>query len=331
MTSDESVVDRPLRAAEPHPDVQALMDLAEQAGRPTFRDLGVEQGRALLESLGSAGEADPVGAVEDRTIEGPGGDLDVRVYRPATAAQTSGADEDGARPGAMLYFHGGGWALGSLDTHDATCRTLANESGRVVVSVDYRLAPEDRFPAAVEDAWAATQWVASAGDDIGIDTDRLAVAGDSAGGTLAAVVALLARDRGGLALDYQLLCYPALAPTEDMPSHDENATGYLLETADIAWFKREYLGSDVHARNPYAFPLQACDFAGVAPATVVTAGFDPIRDEGVAYVEALHEAGVAVRHRNYPDMIHGFLGKLAEPELTVAREALPTIAGDLPD
>jgi acetyl esterase len=278
-----------------------------------------EEARTLFEGLRSGEPSESVGDVTDRTIPGPDDEIPIRVYRP-----------DAERPHpVVVYFHGGGWVVGSLDTHDPVCRHLTNAADCAVVSVDYRLAPEHPFPAATEDAVAAVEWVADEGEELGVDSDRLAVGGDSAGGNLAAVVSLVARNRHGPAIDRQVLIYPATSASDDWPSTRENADGYFLTRSEMEWFGDQYFESDLHARNPYAFPLQACDHGGLPPATVVTAGLDPLRDEGVAYAEALADAGVDVTHRNYEGMIHGFASMLEEPEVDPAHDAIAAIADDL--
>ncbi|MFT4889253.1 MAG: acetyl esterase [Halobacteriales archaeon] len=234
----------------------------------------------------------------------------------------------------IVYFHGGGFVLGGLDTHDDTCRVLCNAAEAVVVSVDYRLAPEHPFPAAVEDAYAATEWAAAGAASMDGDPERVVVAGDSAGGTLAAAVSLLARDRadrGEPAPDvaYQVLFYPSTAVEGEFPSRSENAEGYFLETADLRYFRDHYLAHELQAYNRYAFPMEACTLAGLPPATVVTAGFDPLRDEGRAFADRLDAAGVDVTSRNYEDVIHGFVSLLGQYELSRARQAIEDVAADL--
>ncbi|NEU56190.1 alpha/beta hydrolase [Halorussus sp. MSC15.2] len=307
-------------ASEPHPQVQALLEQLDQMGTPELSTLDPAEARTLFEELRSGDSSESVGDVTDRTIPGPGGDLPIRVYSP-----------DGERPHPVLvYFHGGGWVVGSIDTHDSVCRHLTNAADCAVVSVDYRLAPEHPFPAPTEDAVAAVEWVAENGAEIGVDADRLAVGGDSAGGNLAAVAALVARDRGGPDIDRQVLIYPATSARDDWPSVAENDEGYLLTRSEMEWFGDQFFESPLDARNPYAFPLQACDHGGLPPATVVTAGFDPLRDEGQAYADALADAGVDVTVRNYEGMIHGFVDMLEDPvELDRAREAIETIGEDL--
>jgi acetyl esterase len=238
-------------------------------------------------------DADPLAAATaDFGIPGPASDIPVRRYRPSGT---------GPFP-TVVYFHGGGFVLGSLDTHDLLCRHLTVRSDCVVVSVDYRLAPEHPFPAAVKDARAALEW--AAGDPTELDADgQIAVAGDSAGGNLAAMTSLLATGNDGPALDvdHQLLVYPAVAMGREYPSTRDHA-GYVLEAADMEWFNDCYFGSDLTLRNPCADPMRACDLSGLPPATVVTAGFDPLRDAGIACARRLDDEGVPVRLRNYPEM-----------------------------
>jgi acetyl esterase len=207
----------------------------------------------------------------------------------------------------LVYFHGGGWVIGNPDTHDNLCKALANRSSARVVSVDYRLAPEHRFPAAPEDCYAATCWVAERGAEIGVDGARLAVAGDSAGGNLATVVALMARDRGGPRLRHQVLIYPVTDCDFDTPSYRDNAEGYLLTRDAMRWFWDHYLPDPDLRTNPYAAPLRAEKLAGLPPATVLTAEYDPLRDEGEAYAARLREAGVPVEATRHHGQIHGFV------------------------
>ena len=225
-----------------------------------------------------------------------------------------------------MYFHGGGWVIGSIDTHDGTCRALCARTPCVVVSVDYRLAPDDRFPAAVDDAWAATAWVYERANLLMIDQAKVAVGGDSAGGNLAAVVALRARDHG-LPLVHQLLIYPVCDHDLETASYEESAAGYGLTRAAMGWFWDHYLGPDGERVHPEASPLRAGDLAGVAPAFVLTVEHDPLRDEGEAYARRLEQAGVPVALSRYPGVVHGFIRMPG----TMARghEALDECAGAL--
>jgi acetyl esterase len=281
------------------PQAKQMMDQITAAGMPALDEMSVPEARQAIQAMVAMGaEPPPVAAVTNRTIPGPAGEIPVRIYTPAGT---------GPFP-ALVYFHGGGWVIGSLDTHDGTCRELANGAGCVVVSVDYRLAPENKFPAAAEDAYAATKWVFANAAALGADARRVAIGGDSAGGNLAAVVALMARDRGGPPLAFQLLVYPVTDAARDTPSYVDNADGYFLTAKAMAWFWNHYLPRPADGENPYASPLRAADVSGLAPALVITAEFDPLRDEGEAYARRLEKAGVAVRLTRYDGMIHGFFG-----------------------
>jgi len=257
--------------------------------------------QAMAAMPGSVGPVEEVARVESRTVPGPAGEIPVRIYAPSEARGLP----------ALVYFHGGGFVIGSLDTHDGTCRSLANAIGCTVVSVDYRLAPEHKFPAGPEDCYAATRWVAEKGGEIGIDTSRVAIGGDSAGGNLAAVVALMARDRRGPALRHQLLIYPVANHDFETASYEENKRGYLLSREMMRWFWNHYLGEPEQGKHPYASPLRAERLAGLPPAHVVTAEFDPLRDEGEALATRLRREGVPTTHVRYDGMIHGFFSMTA--------------------
>jgi acetyl esterase len=234
--------------------------------------------------------------VQDRTIPGPNGEIPLRVYTP----------RGGGPFAAVVYFHGGGWVQGDLDTHDLFCRMLCDESAAVVAAVGYRLAPEHRYPAAAEDCYAATSWLATHPAAVNIDESRMAVLGDSAGGNLAAVVALMARDRGGPALRLQVPLFPVTDHNYDTASYAAHGEGYLLERASMEWYWGHYVRDDVEAREPYASPLRAADLRGVAPAHVVTAEFDPLLDEGEAYADRLAAAGVPTSRKCYAGQVHFF-------------------------
>ena len=281
------------------PQAKAVLDQMAALGLPAMITLSPEQARRQMEMRRAAAPpGDPVAHVEDRAIPGPAGDIPIRIYTP---------EASGTLP-VLVYFHGGGWVIGSIETHDATSRALANAAGCIVVSVDYRLAPEHKFPAAAEDAYAATKWVAESAAALGGDPRRIAVGGDSAGGNLAAAVCLMARDRGGPSLAYQVLIYPVTDYSFDTPSYRENAEGYLLTKDSMGWFWNHYLRDESDGRNPYASPLRAESLAGLPPALIITAEFDPLRDEGEAYADRLREAGVPVACSRYDGMIHGFVG-----------------------
>jgi acetyl esterase len=266
---------------------------------PKVHTMEAADARAMAKAMPTtAAEPESVAIVYDRDIPGPAGDIPVRVYRP----QPIGGDP---LP-VVVYFHGGGWVLCDLDTHDNTCRALANGVDAVIVSVDYRLAPEHKFPAAAEDAYAATQWVFDHAAELGADPDRLAVAGDSAGGNLAAVVPLMARDRGGPPIRFQLLIYPVTDYSFDTPSYRDNAEGFFLLKVHMEWYWQQYIASDEEGANPYASPLRVKDASGLPPGMVITAELDPLRDEGEAYGKKLADAGVPFTVRRYDGMFHGF-------------------------
>lgn len=298
VTGDDARGDRLAPGARP------LVDALSAA----FPDIGgavtdaAEARRILAAAPASGKTAAAVGEVEDRVVPGPAGapDLPVRVYRPEGPGR--------ARP-TVVFFHGGGYTLCGLDTHDATARTLCAESGAVVVSVAYRLAPEHRFPAAAEDAYAALCWAAvqARAGALGGDPAAVVTAGDSSGGGLATVAALMARDREGPAVALQVLIYPVLDAGQGSGSYTSNATGYFLTAAHMRWFWEQYLGPDGDGTHPYASPLLA-DLTGLPPAHIVTAGCDPLCDEGAAYAEKLRLAGVLVTRGHHPQMFHGFLG-----------------------
>jgi acetyl esterase len=279
------------------PQVESLLDLLNDYDISLSGD--VAQSRQQLDTMmGLAGD-DPVevGTVSEFTIPAENHDLPARAYVP---------EGEGPFP-TVAFFHGGGFVLGSLDGYDNLCRLLARRSGCLVVSVDYRLAPEHPWPAALEDAYTATNWLSSNAERFSGDGSRLAVAGDSAGGNLAATLSLLARERGMPDIDRQILLYPATTYLEPMDSRAENASGYFLTAEDLLWFVNQYIGNELDAHNPLAFPLSARDLTRLPPAFVMTCGFDPLRDEGIAYAERLREAGVDVEQTNYESMIHGFL------------------------
>ncbi|GAA1337148.1 alpha/beta hydrolase [Saccharothrix algeriensis] len=252
---------------------------------------------------------EPVESVVDRTVPGPAAEIPVRVYTP---------HGDGPFP-VLVWYHGGGWVLGSLDENDATCRALCNAVGVVVVSVDYRLAPEHRYPAAVEDAYAALTWVAAHGAEIGAD-GRVAVGGESAGGNLAAVVSLMARDHDGPAISLQLLATPVTAPPSDRPSYVDYGQGHFLDRESMEWFFRQYPRDPSDLDDPYLAPLAASHLGGLPPALVMTAEYDPLRDEAEEYAHRLLDAGVPVTLLRYEGQIHGFFALLVD-QLSVSAEA----------
>lgn len=284
------------------PQAASVLERATRANLPPYARIGASAARELYrETRGALAPPPPeVAKVENLLATGPAGPIPVRLYRALGAA-------DDERLPVLVYFHGGGWTIGDLDTHDVVCREFANLAGCAVASVDYRLAPEHKFPAAVEDAIAATHWVGRMAGTLGLDPARVAVGGDSAGGNLATVVAITLRDAGGPPLAMQVLIYPATDMAADRESHMEFAEGYMLTREAILWFTANYLRGAQDVLDWRASPLRARDLAGVAPAYVVTAGFDPLRDEGKAYADRLHEAGVPVTYECFEGMIHGFV------------------------
>lgn len=280
------------------PQARLILDQIAAQGGMELHQLSVSDARIAFEKLRLPIAAEPVAHVENRTIPGPAGAVPVRVYRAADAATPAPA---------LVYFHGGGWVIGDLESHDNFCRALANRTRAVVVSVDYRLAPEHRYPAAAEDCYAAMCFVAERGGEIGADGARIAVAGDSAGGNLAAAVALMARDRSGPPLRHQVLIYPVADHDFDTASYRDNAIGYLLSREGMQWFWSHYVPNAAQRNEAYAAPLRAEKLALLPPATVITAEYDPLRDEGEAYAVRLRDAGVATVATRYDGQIHGFV------------------------
>jgi acetyl esterase len=292
----------PERATGLDPQAKAVLDLVIKSGRPAYHTLSPKEARQLFRETRPASTPTPpeIGVVRDLSADGPHGPIPLRVCRPSGVA-------DSAPLPTLVFFHGGGWVIGDLDTHDVLCRQLTAEAGVSVVAVDYRLAPEHKFPASLDDAWAATRWVVSHAPDLGVDPRRLAVGGDSAGGNLAAVVALLARDAGGPALALQVLLYPVTDVAAESRSYEEFADGFMLTRDSMRWFTAHYLRKKEEAADWRVSPLRAPSLAGLPPALVVTAGFDPLRDEGEAYAVRLREAGVRVDYACYGGMLHGFV------------------------
>jgi acetyl esterase len=281
------------------PQVQAYMDQMAALNMPALNTLTPEVIREVIRmQFAMLGEPEPVAHVENRTIPGPAGEIPARIYTP---------QGDGPFP-VLVYFHGGGWVICNLDTHDGLCRSLTNQAGCIVVSVDYRLAPEHKFPAAPEDCYAATQWVAENAAQFNGDPTRIAIGGDSAGGNLTAVVAQMARDKGGPQIALQLLIYPATDFRMGTPSIEENGEGYGLTKQDMIWFTNHYLNSEEDKLHPLASPFLTSNLTGLPPALVITAEYDPLRDEGERYGQRLQEAGVPVTITRYDGMTHGFVG-----------------------
>jgi acetyl esterase len=290
------------------PNVKLMLDAMASANMNPFEDNILAKSAADLRTALSANRVPapevPIARFEDRImVAADGVSVPVRVYWPST--------DDAKRP-AIVYYHGGGWVIGGLDTHDGSARALANSTDAIVVFIDYRLAPEAQFPTPAEDCYDGLLWTVEHADELVIDVTRLAVAGDSAGGNLAAVVALMARDRQGPALRYQLLVYPCtdMDPSR-WPSMSENKNGYFLTTDSMVWFYDQYVPNAADRTNPYASPIYSSDLSNLPPAFVITAEFDPLRDEGEAYGKALAAAGVATEIERYDGMIHGFFGMTA--------------------
>lgn len=299
------------------PELASMVAEIEAAGVPEWHAMSVAAARRVEDELFTEEGGPPVARIRDLAFDGPGGEVPVRVYRP---------EAEGPLP-MLVYYHGGGWVLGTLDSVDPICRRLARRIGCLVVSVDYRLAPEHPFPAAVDDAYAALTWAHEQADALGGDPTRLGVAGTSAGGNLAAATGL--RAGGDHSLRAQALLYPITDHDFRTESYRENADGPLLTRQDMIWFWEQYLRSPVDAHNPFASVLRADrdDLASTPPAEVVTAGHDPLRDEGVAYAERLADAGADVNHAHHPSMAHGFLSLTAA--VTAADQALDDLAGSL--
>ena len=300
------------------PQMQKIMDATLALGLPPIERMTVEQARENMRQRTPAlGPVQEVKVVEEHHVPVANGTIGLRLYRPSDTRPLP----------ALVFYHGGGWVIGDLYTHDGVCRAIANAAGCAVASVDYRLAPERKYPAAFEDSYAALVWLASQASALGIDVARLAVGGDSAGGNLAAAVALAARDRRGPRLALQLLIYPVTAHDFDTASYRENGEGYMLTREGMKWFWSHYLAKPEDGRQPYASPLLANDVSGVAPALVITAEYDPLRDEGEAYAKRLAEAGVPVTVSRYPGLVHGFIRMINV--LDPAKRAVEEVAAAL--
>ncbi|AMM31541.1 Lipase/esterase [Sinomonas atrocyanea] len=276
---------------------QQLLDTASKAGLPPVYEVPVDEARERMRKGFISGDPEEIDELRDLRIPGPQGGIPARLYRPAS---------DQRLP-LVVFFHGGGWTVNDLDTHDRLCAILAKKSGCAVLSVDYRRSPEAKYPAAVDDAYSAYRWALDNARSLGADANATALAGDSSGGTLAAAVSLLSRDRRGPRADYQLLLYPALDYFEpSTPSYEERGKGYSLDKRFMEWSWRNYLPDSWDRDDPYLFPLRAHDLKGLPKTLVLTAEFDPLRDEGTAYAERLQQAGVLVEHIHLDDQMHGF-------------------------
>jgi len=282
--------------------VKGLLDDMAANSTPKLWELAPPQGREMYRMIANTLEPQgiSIGKTENMSIPGPAAPIQIRIYTPVAGGGT-------ALP-VLVYFHGGGFVIGDLETHDPLCRTLANETGAKVVAVDYRLAPEHKFPAAPDDSYAAVKWVETNAASLGVDPNRIAVGGDSAGGNLAAVVCQMAKQKGGPHIVFQLLIYPVTQMRADTGSMKSFAEGYFLEKRTMDWFFDQYTTPGIDPNDPRVSPLAAADLSGLPRAYVVTAGFDPLRDEGKAYADKLNRAGVAAVYVDYPSMIHGFFG-----------------------
>ena len=300
------------------PQAQKVVDALAALNLKPFRDSSPAEARESMRSRTAAlGPFEEVPTVADHRVPVTGGEITVRVYKPAGM---------GPHP-VLVFYHGGGWVIGDLYTHDGICRSIVNAAGCAVASVDYRLAPEFKYPVPVEDSYAGLLWVVANATRLGLDSARIAVGGDSAGGNLAAVMALLARDRRGPRLLLQILVYPVTNHDFGTASYRENGTGFVLTTDDMRWFWRHYLSREEQGREMTASPIRAKSLADLPPALVITAGCDPLRDEGDAYAARLRDAGVAVTLTPYPGMFHGFLRMTRI--LDQSRVLLDEIAGAL--
>jgi len=300
------------------PDAAAVYQAFLESGRPPYDTVSPREARELYLQgrINTNPEPPELKSVAPLAIPAPRGAIPARVYTPLTLRQNNRLAP------CLIFFHGGGWVIGDLDSHDVVCRKLADEGELIVIAIDYRRAPEHRFPAAFEDAFAATKWIADHAREFSIDASRLVVGGDSAGGNLAAVVAVAARDGGGPAITAQVLIYPVTDLSMTHPSHREPETSLLLSHSLIHWFRDQYLASAADINDWRASPLKAKTLAGLPPAYVLTAGADPLRDEGNEYAAKLKQAGVPVTYRTFPGQFHGFftMGKLLEQANVAARE-----------
>ncbi len=300
------------------PQVRIILEEDAARGLPAYHELAPPAARKQMLDLSAP--VDPqlmAERVADRKITGPGGEIPIRLYYP-----------QGNSPyPVVVYFHGGGWVIGNLDTHHALCHALSKTSGCLVVAVDYRLAPENPYPAAIEDAYAATCWVADNAKAIRAAESRIAVLGDSAGGTLATVAAMMARDRGKPDIALQVLIYPITDYNFNTASYLNNGEGYMLTRDLMKWFWNLYLADEKVADQPYVSPLRATDLSGLPEALILTAEFDPLCDEGEAYAQRLQEAGIRVKLTRYNGMIHGFMRMTSR--LDKARLALYEVAETL--
>jgi acetyl esterase len=315
---NHSQKDLPIMPVTLDPDAAAVFKAFQEAGRPPYETVSPVEAREFYLQARFVSNPEPpeLKSIEPLAIPSPAGSIPARVYTPIKLRKA-----DDLAP-CLVFFHGGGWVIGNLDSHDVVCRKLADEGQLIVISIDYRLAPEHKFPAAVDDAIVATKWIAGHAREFGIDATRLLVGGDSAGGNLAAVVALSARDGDGPAISGQVLIYPATDFAMTQPSHRQPETSILLTHSVIRWFRDHYLNGIPDIGDWRASPARATTFAGLPPAYVLTAGADPLRDEGDEYAQRLKDAGVAVTYRTFPGQFHGFftMGKLLQQANVAASE-----------
>jgi acetyl esterase len=300
-----------------HPHARVLLDLMIERQIPPTHTLSPADARAFYRERRAVTQPEPPPIAETRDLKAaaPHGPIALRLYHPQAAAERTSA------PPVLVYFHGGGWVIGDLDTHDTLCRELANSAGCAVVAVDYRMGPEHRFPAAVDDCIAATRWVRDNAAELGVDATRMAVGGDSAGGNLATVVAIALRDAGDLPLRLQLLIYPATDQRRGWPSHSSNGHGYLLTADTMDYFHDHYIPDKAMDLDWRASPLLHPDLSKLPPALVLTAGYDPLRDEALQYSHKLTQAGNRATHINFERQIHGFItmGKVIDEANTAVQ------------
>jgi acetyl esterase len=284
------------------PDAAAVFKAMKEANRPPYETLPATEARELSRQGRAAVQPDPpdIASVENVPVPAPHGVIPVRIYKPLTLPKT------GLAP-SLVFYHGGGWVIGDLESHDVVCRQIATEAGLIVAAVDYRLAPEHKFPAAVDDSIAATKWVATNAEKLGIDANKLFVGGDSAGGNLAAVVAMHARDNGGPRIRGQVLIYPVTDLAMTHASYQDPETGVLLTHSMMRWFRDHYLADHTQIDDWRVSPLRMANLKDLPPAFVLTAGADPLHDEGDEFARRLKQAGVAVTHVNYPGQFHAFI------------------------
>jgi acetyl esterase len=313
--------DQPTAADELNPEIAGLLQQMGGGPNPPFASLSSEGMREFVAGMfPSEDEPEPVGDTMDLKIAGESGEVPIRVYVP---------ESEGLHP-ALVYVHGGGWVTGSIDEFDATCRALVNATDRLVVSVEYGLSPEHKFPKGMLDSYSAVKWIQENAESMQVQADDVTVAGDSSGGNLVAGLTLLARDRGEPDISRQILIYPVVSTEFERKSYQEFGEGYLLTEADLKHFWNMYLRDDIDAGNKYAVPLHAEDLSNLPPTSIFTCGYDPLRDEGYEYATRLEEAGIDITYENYDDCIHGIAQMIVDPiNLGRAQDLVDDIANDL--